>query len=68
MTLEKNMGIADRIIRPAIAARIITAYAAGKLKGGLGIALLTLSGFFLATSTAGSCPEYEALDIDTVAD
>jgi hypothetical protein len=40
MELYKNMGIADRIIRPVAAAIIIAASANGKIKGPLEIGLL----------------------------
>ncbi len=66
MTLEKNMGTVDRIIRPALAAGIIAAYAAGKIKGNAAIGLLALSGIFIATSSVGWCPVYAATGIDTV--
>ncbi len=66
MKLEKNMGIADRIIRPAIAASVIAAFATGKIKSTPGILLLVMSGFFILTSAVGSCPVYQALNIDTL--
>ncbi len=66
MTLEKNMGTVDRIIRPTLAAGIIAAYAAGKIKGKVAIGLLALSGIFIATSSVGWCPAYAATGIDTI--
>ncbi len=63
---EKNMGLADRIIRPTLAFGIIAAVASGKLNGITGYALLGLAGVFLITSAFGSCPVYQALRIDTL--
>ncbi len=68
MTIEKNMGLADRIIRPTLAAAIVTAYASSKVKGATGIGLLALATVFTITSTVGWCPLYQALGIDTIAD
>ncbi len=66
MKLEKNMGGADRIIRTALATGMIAAYSTGKFKGIAGISLLVLSGIFMITSAASSCPVYEALGIDSL--
>lgn len=68
MELHKNMGIADRIIRPAVAVGIIAASATGKIKGPLETGLLLLSGVFLITAATGSCPAYEAAGIDSMSD
>ncbi len=67
MNLQKNMGKADRIIRPALALGVISAYAAGKIKGKTAVGLLVLSGIFLATSAVGWCPAYQAVGISTKA-
>lgn len=68
MTIEKNMGKADRIVRPILAGTIITAYATGKIKGKTAIGLLALSAIFLATSAVGWCPAYAVAGFDTIAD
>ncbi len=68
MTLEKNMGTLDRIVRPTLAAGIIAAYAIGNLKGKSAIGLLALSGIFITTSAVGWCPAYAAVGIDTIAE
>ncbi len=47
------MGTVDRIIRPTLAAGIITAYVTGKLKGNAAFGLLVLSGIFIATRSVG---------------
>lgn len=68
MELERNMGTADRLIRPTLAAGFIAAYASGKVRGVAGTILLTLAGIFILTSFTGSCPLYSALDINSMAD
>ncbi len=67
MHFQKNMGLADRIIRPSLAAGMVAAYATGKVKGIAGIGLLALATVFTVTSTFGSCPVYQALGVDTIA-
>ncbi len=66
MELSKNMGTADRLIRPALAAGIIAAYASGKLKGKVAGGLLAFAAIFLATSAIGWCPGYAAIGADTL--
>lgn len=68
MELHKNMGLADRIIRPVLAGGIIAASATGKIKGTLETGLLLLSGVFLITAATGSCPAYEAAGIDSISE
>jgi hypothetical protein len=68
MELHKNMGIADRIIRPVVAGGIIAASATGKIKGPLETGLLLLSGILLITSATGSCPAYEVAGIDSMSE
>ena len=64
--MEKNMGLADRIIRPALAAGFVGLFASGKVSGTAGKILLGLSGMFVLTSLFGSCPVYQALGVSTV--
>ena len=64
--MEKNMGLADRIIRPTLAAVMVAAYASGKVKGIAGVGLLALAAMFTVTSTFGSCPVYRALGVNTI--
>ncbi len=68
MHIEKNMGLADRIIRPTLAIVMVAAYATGKVRGAAGIGLLGLATMFSLTSALGSCPVYQAMGIDTIAD
>lgn len=67
MEFHKNMGIADRIIRPVIAGGIIAASATGKIKGPLEMGLLFLSGILLITASIGTCPAYELAGVDSLA-
>ena len=60
------MGLADRIIRPTLAAVMVAAYASGKVKGIAGVGLLALAAMFTVTSTFGSCPVYQALGVNTI--
>jgi hypothetical protein len=64
--MEKNMGIADRLIRPSLAIAFVGLYMADKVTGTTGKLLLALSGMFLITSAFGSCPVYQALGVDTI--
>lgn len=66
--MKKNMGIADRIIRPAVAAGFIGLFTSGKVSGTAGKVLLCLSGIFILTSLFGSCPVYQALSVDTISE
>ena len=66
--MEKNMGMADRIIRSALAAGFLGLFATGKVSGTAGKILLGLSGIFVATSAVGSCPAYQALGVSTISD
>ncbi|MFT7121952.1 MAG: hypothetical protein ACJAZ9_002140 [Neolewinella sp.] len=58
-----NMGKADRIVRPLIAAAFIALYFTGTVT--LGIVLLVLSAVFLLTSIVGTCPRYNLFGIST---
>lgn len=60
-----NMGSADRIIRPLLAAVFIALYFTGAVTGTVGIILLVLAGVFLLTSVVGMCPLYRLLGINS---
>ena len=60
------MGLADRIIRSALAAGFVGLFASGKVSGTAGKILLGLSGMFVLTSLFGSCPVYQVLGVDTI--
>lgn len=63
--MEKNMGIADRIIRIIIAVTIGVLYLSGVLTGALGVTLLVFAGIFLFTASIGICPLYMPFGIRT---
>jgi hypothetical protein len=66
MRFEKNMGLADRIIRPTLAAVMVAAFARRKVTGAAGMGLLAMAAMFTVTSAFGSCPVYQALGVDTI--
>lgn len=68
MDVEQNMGTADRIIRPTLAAGIIALVAAKVIKGSTAKILLGFSAIFLVTSSIGWCPAYAAVGFDTMPD
>ena len=63
--MKKNMGMADRLIRPLIAIVIAILYFSGKISGGLGIILGIFAIVFLLTSAIGWCPLYLPLKFST---
>ena len=56
--MERNLGIADRIIRVVIAVIIAVLYITGVVTGLLGTILLVLAVIFVLTSFLGICPAY----------
>ncbi len=67
-TIEKNMGLTDKIIRTSAASVLIALSTSKKVSSPLRTVLLVVSGLFLATSAVGSCPAYTALNISTIED
>ena len=65
MTMKKNMGIADKIIRVIIAALILTLYFTNVITGTLGIVLIALSIVFVLTSLVSFCPLYALIGAST---
>lgn len=65
MKLQQNMGIADRVIRSVIATILVSKFAKKARHSTTAQAILVLSGLFLTTSAVGSCPVYQALNIDS---
>lgn len=63
--MKNNMSIFDRIVRAIAAIAIIYLYYSEVITGVLGIVLLVVSGIFLLTSLAGSCPLYSLLGFST---
>jgi hypothetical protein len=66
MKLNKNMGIADRLIRVALAVVFGYLYFSGIVAGVLGIILLVLGIVFLLTSLVSFCPLYVPFKISTL--
>jgi len=58
MTMKKNMGAADRIIRVIIAAIVVILFFTNMISGALGIVLLVLAAVLLLTSLISFCPLY----------
>lgn len=65
MTLHKNMGIIDRIIRTALAAVVAVLYFTNQLTGIAAVILGLFAIAFLLTSLVGFCPLYVPLRIST---
>jgi len=63
--MKTNMGLADRIIRIAIAIAIVILYLNGVISGIAGILLLAIAAIFLVTGLIGTCPLYRLLHINT---
>ncbi len=62
--MEKNIGMADKIVRTVVALLIIVAYLWGKLPGIAGL-LLVVSGSLLSSVMSGYCPLCTKLGINT---
>jgi small-conductance mechanosensitive channel len=65
MTLNKNMGMLDRIIRLVLAAVIAVLYFTGNLSGLAAIILGILAVIFVVTSLVGFCPLYLPFGLTT---
>lgn len=63
--MKKNMGLADRLIRTAIAFVVGLLIINGTITGALAWVLGILSVVFLATSLVSTCPLYTPLGIST---
>lgn len=63
--MNKNMGIADRVVRIIIAALVAVLYFTDIIGGTLGIVLLILAGVFLLTSLISFCPLYLPFRLNT---
>jgi len=65
MTMQKNMGTIDRLLRTIIAIVIIVLYFTGQITGTAAIILGILAVVFLLTSAVSFCPLYVPLKINT---
>lgn len=63
--MEKNMGVADRGIRVAVALLFLLLIVLGAIKGVLAIILGIVAAVFMLTSIVGFCPLYTVLKIST---
>lgn len=63
--MNKNMGLADRIIRSLIAVIFIILYTTGIVPGTPGIILIILAVVFLLTSLISFCPLYLPFRLNT---
>ena len=62
--MDKNVGMADKIIRTIVAFLIIAAYLGGNLPGIAGL-LLIISGALLSSVMSGHCPLYAKTGVNT---
>jgi hypothetical protein len=63
--MKRNMGLADRIIRAALAAVVAVLIISNQLSLAAAVVLGTLAAVFLATGIAGFCPLYLPFGIST---
>lgn len=61
----KNMGSLDRVIRLAVVALIVMAFAMGKIVGTLALVLGIVAAIFLLTTAIGFCPLYRMVGLST---
>jgi hypothetical protein len=65
MTMKKNMGAIDKLVRIIIAIAMASFYSANLISGTLAIVLLVLAGIFILTSFISFCPLYLIFGIST---
>ena len=65
ISMKKNMGNADRIIRVLIAGVFAYLYFGGIVTGTLGLVLVVLGGVFVLTSLVSFCPLYTLVGLNT---
>lgn len=63
--MKRNMGLADRTLRVAVALAVLLLYITGVISGTVAIALGVLALVFVLTSAVGTCPLYLPLGVDT---
>jgi fatty acid desaturase len=67
ITMKKNMGSADRIIRILAAIVFVALYFGNVVTGTWGVVLLVLAGVFVLTSLVSYCPLYVPIGMSTCA-
>lgn len=65
MTIRKNLGAADKIVRLVFAIVITILYVLDIINGPLAGGLLILSAIFIATVLISFCPIYRAFNFST---
>lgn len=65
VTMTKNMGSLDRVIRVAVALLIVVLYLTGQISGLAAVILGILALVFILTSTVGFCPLYAPFRFST---
>lgn len=65
LTMTKNMGNIERLIRTIIAVIIVILLLSGMITGTLALILGVFAAAFLGTSAIGWCPLYKPLGIST---
>ncbi len=63
--MKRNMGIADRVIRGALAVAVAALYVTHQLSGAASIVLGILAAVFLVTAAVGTCPLYMLIGLST---
>jgi hypothetical protein len=63
--MKKNMGIADRIIRFALAVTVLVLYLLDAISGVAAIILGIFAVIFVVTSFLGFCPLYVPFNVST---
>ena len=63
--MNKNMGMADRLIRTVLALIVLALYFTGQISGVTGIILGIFAVIFLLTSLISFCPLYVPLKLST---
>ena len=62
---EKNVGLADRIIRVVLGIVLIVVFALGMVAGLLSYLVLLIGLIALVTGAVGTCPLYSVVGINT---
>lgn len=63
--MKKNMGVADRMIRLAVAGALAGLFLGQVITGTLGILALIVAAIFILTSAVNFCPLYRVFGIKT---
>ena len=64
--MKKNMGLADRLIRAAVAILVVVLYLTKQISGITEIVLLIFAAVFLLTGLVSVCPLYLPFGLSTL--